>query len=85
MYYVYILQSESFPSNYYTGLTSDLKDRFARHNRGEVGSTNRYTPWKIVFYGAFPNREQASKFEIYLKSGSGRAFVSRHLIDKQID
>ena len=84
MYYVYILNSESFPSNYYTGLTSDLKDRIARHNREEVRSTSRYVPWKIIFYCAFPNRELAAKFESYLKSGSGRAFISKHLIEKQV-
>jgi hypothetical protein len=38
--YVYILQSQSDPEHFYTGLTDDLRDRLRRHNAGEVPHTS---------------------------------------------
>jgi predicted GIY-YIG superfamily endonuclease len=79
VHYVYLLQSLSHPNQRYIGLTSDLKARLAKHNAGGVPHTSKFTPWKLGTYVAFSTREQASQFELYLKSGSGRAFASRHL------
>ncbi len=79
MHYVYLLQSESDPDQRYTGLTSDLKARLAKHNRGEVPHTSKYRPWSLRTYISFSSREQAAQFEQYLKCGSGRAFAKRHL------
>jgi predicted GIY-YIG superfamily endonuclease len=82
MSFVYILRSEGFPNQYYSGLTDDVRDRLSRHNRGEIPSTARYIPWKLIFYCAFPGRVLAADFESYLKTGSGRAFVRRHIVKK---
>lgn len=71
-HYTYILENES--GYQYVGLTCDLDDRLSRHNRGEISATAKYKPWKLVNYVAFPTREQAADFEIYLKSGSGTSF-----------
>jgi predicted GIY-YIG superfamily endonuclease len=79
VHYVYLLQSLSHPNQRYVGLTSDLKARLAKHNAGGVPHTSKFTPWKLATYVAFSTREQAAQFETYLKSGSGRAFASRHL------
>lgn len=79
MYYVYLLQSTSNASQRYVGFTSDLKDRLARHNAGGVTHTAKFRPWVLCTYLAFSTRQQASSFEQYLKSGSGRAFANRHL------
>ena len=79
MHYVYLLQSESHPAQQYVGLTSDLQERLAKHNGGAVSHTSKFTPWKLQTYVAFSSREQAVTFELYLKSGSGRAFANRHL------
>ena len=79
MHYVYLLQSESHTQQRYTGLTSDLKARLAKHNEGGVPHTSQFKPWKLSTYLAFLTREQAAEFESYLKSGSGRAFANRHL------
>lgn len=78
MNYVYILQSISKHDEYYTGLTSDLKSRLGKHNRGEVSHTSKFFPWKIIAYFAFDTREKAAKFEKYLKSGTGREFAKKH-------
>ena len=78
-HYVYILQSISNPGQIYTGLTGNLKQRLAKHNSGNVPHTAKYTPWEIRTATAFKSKERAAAFERYLKSGSGRAFLHRHL------
>jgi putative endonuclease len=77
-HYVYILQSLAVPEHFYTGLTEDLHDRLRRHNAGEVSHTSKFKPWVIKTAIAFRERERASAFERYLKSGSGRAFARKH-------
>jgi putative endonuclease len=79
MHYVYLLQSIQTPTERYTGLTSDLKARLAKHNEGGVPHTSKFKPWQLVTYTAFQTRDQAATFERYLKSGSGRAFANKHL------
>ena len=79
MYYVYLLQSLSQPDQRYTGLTGDLKERLSKHNQGAIPHTSKFMPWELRTYIAFSSREQADAFELYLKSGSGRAFANRHL------
>jgi predicted GIY-YIG superfamily endonuclease len=77
--YVYILQSESFPSHFYIAHTDDLQDRLARHNRGDVPHTSKHAPWRVKTAVAFRDREKAAAFERYLKSPSGRAFAKKRL------
>jgi predicted GIY-YIG superfamily endonuclease len=78
-HYVYVLQSLSHPKQLYTGSTANLKQRLVAHNSGRVPHTSRFTPWEIRAATAFKNKERAMAFERYLKSGSGRAFLQRHL------
>lgn len=80
-HYTYILENQR--GYQYVGLTDDLDDRLLRHNRGEIPSTARYRPWHIANFTAFPQREQASDYEIYLKSGSGTTFRHRHLAPRK--
>jgi predicted GIY-YIG superfamily endonuclease len=82
MYYVYILQSINNPSIVYKGYTKDLKQRIKKHNKGDCIFTNKYRPWKVVCYFAFFNKKFALDFEKYLKSGSGKAFLNRHFINR---
>ena len=76
MYYVYILKCKD--GNIYTGCTNDLKDRVERHNKGQVSATKERRPIELTNYTAFRDKYNAYKFEIYLKSGSGRAFIKKH-------
>jgi putative endonuclease len=78
VHYVYLLQSLSHPNQRYVGLTSDLKARLNKHNEGGVTHTSKFKPWHLMTYIAFTTREQAAQFELYLKSGSGRALANRH-------
>ena len=77
MHYVYLIRSLSSPGQTYVGLTDDLKQRLAKHNRGGSAHTSKYLPWEIVSYHAFADKQRAVDFEQYLKSGSGRAFSKK--------
>jgi putative endonuclease len=76
--FVYILNSESNPRRFYTGLTAHVADRIASHNRGENSHTANGRPWRAVVVIEFAAEARAVAFERYLKSGSGCAFARRH-------
>lgn len=76
MFYVYILLGSD--KSTYIGCTNNLKDRIKRHSNGEVKATINKLPIILLSYFAFSNKYTAYNFEKYLKSGSGRAFISKH-------
>lgn len=63
----------------YVGCTNDLKDRFSRHTKGYIEATKNRLPVSILAYFAFDNQFKAFSFEKYLKSASGRAFLSKRV------
>ena len=77
-YYVYMLQSIKNKKRYYVGVTNNLERRLKEHNSGESIYTNSFKPWELITVVAFHSKEKALKFEIYLKSHSGRAFAKKH-------
>ncbi|MDD4995230.1 MAG: GIY-YIG nuclease family protein [Patescibacteria group bacterium] len=79
MYYVYIIQSLKFSNRYYTGFSENVHKRLDDHNNGKSVHTNKYGPWKIIFYCAFDNKKKALDFEKYLKTASGIAFRNKRL------
>ena len=79
MFYTYILKSSKSLIFYY-GSTSDLKKRVSEHNAGISKSTRPHLPWILVWYCGFPTKKQAEDFELYLKSGSGKAFAYKRLV-----
>jgi predicted GIY-YIG superfamily endonuclease len=78
MYSVYLIQSIIKPKQHYVGLTNDLKRRINAHNSGHSIHTNKYKPWKLIVYLGFNQQQTANNFEAYLKTGSGRAFLTKH-------
>ena len=80
MYYVYVLRSINFPDEIYIGFTINLKKRLSDHNCGNSSHTVKYMPWALVSYHAFLQEKTALTFEKYLKSHSGRAFLSKRLL-----
>ena len=76
MYYIYSLKC---CEGYYTGCTKDLKERLKKHQSGNVPATAKKLPIELDFYFAINNKYKAFEFEKYLKSGSGRAFINKHL------
>ncbi len=79
MIYVYLLESVSFPGQFYVGLTDDLRARLAAHNAGQSPHTAKFKPWRLVTYVAFSDKAKAVAFERYLKTASGRTFAKKRL------
>ena len=75
---VYILRSDRDVSRHYVGITRDVAARLEWHNHGPCGHTIANRPWSLVVTMEFSSERDARRFEKYLKSGSGRAFASRH-------
>jgi putative endonuclease len=81
MFHVYVIVSESRQVRYYIGFSSRPDDRLTEHNAGKNPSTAAFVPWRFAGIFSFPSEEQARRFERYLKGGSGRAFLRRHVLD----
>jgi putative endonuclease len=76
-HYVYILVSEANDKMHYSRVTRDLNARLVEHNSGNVHiqrNTNRGNLKRL----AFRSKAKARRFELYLKTGSGREFAQRH-------
>jgi putative endonuclease len=76
MHYVYSLRCKD---GFYIGCTDNIKERVERHQKGYVPATVDRLPITLEFYLAISDKYKAFKFEKYLKSGSGRAFIKKHL------
>jgi putative endonuclease len=78
MYYVYVLLSEK-DDQFYIGFTKDLKTRLAEHNKGYVKSTKERKPFKLIYYEASFDQEDALRREKYLKSSWGKRYLKNRL------
>ena len=78
MYYVYIIQSKK-DYHIYKGFTTDLKNRLREHNQGLVTYTKPWRPWRLIYYEAYLNKEDAIAREKYFKSGWGKRFIDKNL------
>jgi putative endonuclease len=76
MHFVYSLKCKD---GYYIGCADDLVARLERHKNGYVPATKDRRPLELEFYIAVRDRYKAFELEKYLKSGSGRAFLNKHL------
>jgi putative endonuclease len=66
MFFVYILKSR-VDKELYFGYTSNLKERFKKHNLGLVKSTSLRKPFNLVYYEAYASRRDATTREHNLK------------------
>ena len=66
MYYVYLLHSQK-TDKFYIGSTPDLKKRFYSHNASKNVATKHGAPWQLVYYEAYPTKEDALRRETKLK------------------
>ena len=64
---------------WYTGVTSDLRKRFKQHNNQEVVATKGRGPFKIIYYEACLNKQDAYAREKYLKTGMGKRYLKNRL------
>ncbi|MEK7120930.1 MAG: GIY-YIG nuclease family protein [Patescibacteria group bacterium] len=77
-YYTYVLQSDK-DGKWYTGFTNNLRKRFKQHNMGMSVSTKGRGPFKLIYYEACMNLQDAGQREIYLKSGTGKKYIKMRL------
>ena len=75
--FVYVLRNADQITQFYIGLTSDVNARLAGHNAGRCRHTAT-RPWQLHVVIEFSDEPTAIRFERDLKSGSGRAFATRH-------
>lgn len=75
---VYILKSGRHQARFCTGITIDIEQRLVFHNTGLSRHTATGCPWSVVATIHFADELRAQQFELYLKTGSGRAFAARH-------
>jgi predicted GIY-YIG superfamily endonuclease len=80
-WYVYVMLSESTKRTH-VGLTRDPRERLSAHDAGQSPYTSRHRPWTMQAVIAFPDEQRARRFERYLETGSGRAFLGRHLLPR---
>jgi putative endonuclease len=78
VFYVYVLRSES-DNGFYIGYSTDLKRRLSEHARGTSLATKSRGPWKLIYYEAYTEREDAEGREKFLKSGARRRFLRAQL------
>ena len=69
MYYVYLLTSEG--GEHYIGYTGDLRRRFREHATGQSRAT-RGRSWKLVYYEAYADEQDARRRERKLKDGRAK-------------
>lgn len=78
VFYVYLLHSTK-DNGFYIGYSTDLKRRLSQHTRGASFATKSRGPWKLIYYEAYTEREDAEGREKFLKSGAGRRFLRAQL------
>lgn len=77
-FYVYVLFFWK-DGNFYTGFTTNLRERLQQHARGEVTATKNRRPFKLIHYEYFINEVDAKAREVFLKSGFGRNQLKQSL------
>ena len=80
MYYNYVIKSKK-DGKLYIGFTNNLKERIENHNNGLVKSTKDRRPFKLIYYEACLNKNDAIRREKSLKTGFGRAYLKRRISD----
>jgi len=78
VFYTYVLHSMK-DEGFYAGFTKNLKLRFEQHNNELVESTKDRGPFKLIYYEACLDKEDATRREKYLKTFHGKMFLRRRL------
>ena len=73
-----MLKSE-IDNNWYTGYTSNLRNRLQMHNEGNVESTRHRRPLTLIYFEGCLNQQDATHREKYLKSGNGKIYLKNRL------
>jgi putative endonuclease len=77
-HYIYVIKSKK-NGNLYIGYTVNLTKRLKEHNQGLNFSTKSGRPWKLIYYEACLNENDAKRREGYLKTSQGQRLLKRRL------
>ncbi len=67
VYYFYLARCKD--NTLYAGYCANIKDREAKHNKGEGAKYTKYRrPIQIVYFEEFPTRSEAMKREAEIKT-----------------
>ena len=77
-FYTYVLICEK-TGTFYTGATSDLRERLEQHRKGEVFCTRNRGPVKLVYCEACLNRDDSFRRERYSKTGMGKRYIRNRI------
>lgn len=81
MYYVYLLENKN-DKGWYIGYSTHLKRRLKEHQEGYGSKTTSIrNGWVLIYYEAYVNDKDAKGRERFLKSGSGRRFLKKQIIN----
>ncbi len=78
MYYVYVLLSQK-DKKFYAGVTDNLRRRLKEHNAGSEPSTRSRLPFKLIYYEACIDKNDAIAREKFLKTGMGKKYLKNRL------
>ena len=79
MHYVYYLVMKN--GQIYTGSTKNLKNRLFEHDRGNVITTSKYLPVRLIGYEAYELKSDAQRREKYLKTTEGKRLFRQQFRD----
>ena len=75
---MYVLHSER-DNGFLHRLLDGLEEAVGGAKRGASFATKSRGPWKLIYYEAYTEREDAEGREKFLKSGAGRRFLHAQL------
>jgi len=77
-FYTYVLRS--LKDGYaYVGYTNNLKERLEKHWKGESFATRPRRPFKLIYFEACLDEQDAKQREKYLKTNQGARLLKRML------
>ena len=77
---VYLIRSIKYPEITYVGYTKNVDKRLQSHNFGQSKYSAKYKPWELIIAIQLVDDTRAKQFEKYLKTASGKAFLSKHFL-----
>lgn len=78
LWYAYVIKSLK-DKKWYTEITNNLRKRFRKHNFNKIPATKGRGSFKLIYYEACLNRNDAVAREIFLKSGMGKRYLKNRL------
>jgi putative endonuclease len=64
---------------FYVGYTNDVQRRVEQHNNGQVSSTKKRVPLKLIYWEGCISQQDATKREKYLKTAWGKRYIKNRI------